>query len=78
VQVVMRPPEVFVRPLVHEEALAPKSWAKKAKHFATRPRAAILLASDVGSTVPQIAAVWLTDESRVRRGSWACGRRRRS
>jgi transposase len=67
VEVVMRPPEVFVRPLAHEEALALKSRAKKAKHFSTRQRAAILLASSVGSSVPQIAQMWLTDESHVRR-----------
>src|SRR3954469_13747980 len=63
----MRPPEVFVRPLGHAEATALKSRAKKAKHFATRERAAILLASSVGNSVPQIAAMWMTDESHVRR-----------
>ena len=63
----MRPPEVFVRPLEHAEATALKSRAKKAKHFATRERAAILLASNVGNSVPQIAAMWMTDESHVRR-----------
>ena len=63
----MRPPEVFVRPLAHAEATTLKSRAKKAKHFATRERAAILLASNVGSSVPQIAAMWMTDESHVRK-----------
>jgi transposase len=63
----MRPPEVFVRPLAFAEATALKSRAKKAKHFATRERAAILLASSVGNSVPQIAAMWMTDESHVRR-----------
>ena len=63
----MRPPEVFVRPLAHAEARALKSRAKKAKHFATRERAAILLASSVGNSVPQIAAMWMTDASHVRR-----------
>src|SRR4051795_12099924 len=63
----MRPPEVFVRPLGHAEATALKSRAKKAKHFATRERAAILLASNVGNSVPQIAAMWMTDEQHVRR-----------
>ena len=63
----MRPPEVFVRPLAHAEAMALKSRAKKAKHFATRERAAILLASNVGNSVPQIAAMWMTDESHVRK-----------
>ena len=63
----MRPPEVFVRSLAHAEATALKSRAKKAKHFATRERAAILLASNVGNSVPQIAAMWMTDERHVRR-----------
>src|SRR4051812_46934420 len=63
----MRPPEVFVRPLAHEEAVALKRRAKQAKHFATRERAAILLASNVATPVPQIAAMWMTDESHVRR-----------
>jgi len=67
VEVVVRPPEVFVRPLAHEEAVALKRRAKQAKHFATRERAAILLASNVGNSVPQIAAMWMTDESHVRR-----------
>ena len=63
----MRPPEVFVRPLAHDEARRLKRRAKQAKHFATRERAAILLASNVGNSVPQIAAMWMTDESHVRR-----------
>ena len=63
----MRPAEVFVRPLEHAEAVALKSKAKKAERFATRERAAILLASNVGSPVGQIAAMWMTDESHVRR-----------
>jgi hypothetical protein len=66
-EVMVRPPEVFVRPLAHGEAVALKSRAKKAKHFSTRQRAAILLASNVGSSVPQIAAMWMTDESHVRK-----------
>jgi transposase len=66
-EVVMRRPEVFVRPLAHEEAVTLKRRAKQAKHFATRERAAILLASNVGNSVPQIAAMWMTDESHVRR-----------
>jgi transposase len=63
----MRSPEVFVRPLAHGEAVALKSRAKKAKHFSTRQRAAILLASNVGSSVQQIAAMWMTDDSHVRK-----------
>jgi transposase len=66
-EVAMRPPEVFVRALGHGEAVALKSRAKKATHFSTRERAAILLASNVGNSVPQIAAMWMTDESHVRR-----------
>jgi transposase len=58
---------VFVRSLEHAEATALKSRAKRAKHFATRERAAILLASNVGNSVPQIAQMWMTDESHVRR-----------
>src|SRR4051812_49893826 len=64
---VVRPPEVFVRPLAHEKAVALKRRAKQAKHFATRERAAILLASNIGTAVPQIAQMWMTDESHVRR-----------
>lgn len=66
-EVVVRPAEVFVRPLEHAEAVRLKSRAKKAKHFSTRQRAAILLASNVGTPVPQIAAMWMTDESHVRK-----------
>jgi transposase len=66
-EVVMRPPEVFVRPLLDDEARRLKRRAKAAKHFATRERAAILLASNVGNSVPQIARMWMTDESHVRR-----------
>jgi transposase len=66
-EVVVRPPEVFVRPLAHDEARRLKRRAKDAKHFSTRERAAILLASNVGNSVPQIAAMWMTDESHVRR-----------
>lgn len=63
----MRPAEVFVRPLAHEEAVRLKRRAKEAKHFSTRQRAAILLASNVGNSAAQIAAMWLTDDSHVRR-----------
>jgi transposase len=67
VEVRVRPPEVFVRPLEHQEAVTLKRRAKQAKHFATRERAAILLASNVQMSVPQISAMWMTDESHVRR-----------
>lgn len=66
-EVVVRPPEVFVRSLAHQEAVALKRRAKAAEHFSTRQRAAILLASNVGNSVPQIATMWMTDESHVRR-----------
>jgi len=66
-EVVVRPCEVFVWPLAHDEARLLKRRAKEAKHFSTRERAAILLASNVGNSVPQIAAMWMTDQSHVRR-----------
>ncbi len=66
-EVAVRSPEVFVRSLEHGEAVALKRKAKQAKHFAIRERAAILLASNVGNSVPQIAAMWMTDEHHVRR-----------
>ena len=67
VEVVMRPPEVFVRPLSHEEAVRLKRLAKRAKHESTRERAAILLGSNAGLAAASIAASWLTDESHVRK-----------
>jgi transposase len=63
----MRPPEVFVRPLAHGEAVALKRRAKRAKHFSTRQRASILLASNTGMSAPEIARMWQTDESHVRK-----------
>jgi transposase len=66
-EVVMRPPEVFVRPLSHQEAVRLKRMSTRAEHQSTRIRAAILLASNVKTPVPQIARMWLTDESHVRR-----------
>jgi transposase len=67
VEVLMRPPEVFVRPLLHDEAVRLKSQAKRAKHESTRIRAAILLASNVKMPAPQIAEMWRTDPSFVRK-----------
>ncbi|MGH2831592.1 MAG: IS630 family transposase [Solirubrobacteraceae bacterium] len=67
VEVALRPPEVFVRPLAHEEALRLKRLAKRAKHESTRERAAILLGSNAGLAAASIAASWLTDESHVRK-----------
>jgi hypothetical protein len=45
--VVMRPPEVFVRSLSHQEAVRLKRMSTRAEHQATRIRSAILLASNV-------------------------------
>jgi len=67
VEVVMRPAEVFVRPLLHDEAVRLKRLAKRAKHESARQRAAILLASNVRMSAPQIAEMWRTDASHVRR-----------
>src|SRR4051812_36578432 len=63
----MRPAEVFVRPLLHEEGVRLKRLSKRARHQCTRQRAAVLLASNVGMTAPQIAEMWRTDASWVRR-----------
>ena len=57
----MRPPSVFVRPLLHEEAVRLKRLSRRAKHECTRQRAAVLLASNVRMSVPQIAEMWRTD-----------------
>jgi transposase len=67
VEVVMRPPSVFVRPLQHEEAVRLKRLSKRAKYESTRQRAAVLLASNVRMAVPQIAEMWRTDPSWVRK-----------
>jgi transposase len=67
VEVVMRPQEVFVRPLLHDEAVRLKRLAKRAGHESTRQRAAILLASNVKMSAPQIAEMWRTDASHVRK-----------
>jgi transposase len=66
-EVVMRPPSVFVRALAPEEAQRLKRRAKRAKHFSTRQRAGILLAAATGMTKPQIARMWRTDDSHVRK-----------
>jgi transposase len=67
VEVVMRPPSVFVRPLLHEEAVRLKRLSRRAKHQSTRQRAAVLLASNVRVSVPRIAEMWQTDPSWVRK-----------
>jgi transposase len=66
-EVVMRPPEVFVRSLSHQEAVRLKRMSTRAEHQSTRVRAAILLASNVRTPAGQIARMWLTDESHVRK-----------
>src|SRR5262245_28281179 len=63
----MRPPSVFVRPLLHDEAVRLKRLSRRAKHESTRQRAAVLLASNVRMPVPQIAKMWRTDPSWVRK-----------
>ena len=63
----MRPPEVFVRPLSHEEALRLKRLVKRSKHASTRERASIVLGSNAGNSAAAIAASWLTDPSHVRK-----------
>jgi transposase len=67
VEVVMRPPSVFVRPLLHDEAVRLKRLSRRAKHESTRQRAAVLLASNVRMPVPRIAEMWDTDPSWVRK-----------
>jgi transposase len=66
-EVVMRPPEVFVRELSPEEGARLKSISKRAKYQCKRQRAMILLASSTGMPAPQIAGVVRTDESHVRK-----------
>jgi transposase len=67
VEVAMRPPEVFVRPLSHEEALRLKRLVKRSKHASTRERASIVLGSNAGVPAAAIAASWLTDDNHVRK-----------
>lgn len=63
----MRPAEVFVRPLAPAEGQRLKRLSKQAKHQSTRQRASILLASSTLMSAPQIARMWMTDESHVRK-----------
>jgi transposase len=65
-EVSMRPPEVFVRELSPAEGQRLKRLSKQSKLASTRQRASILLASATLMSVPQIARVWMTDESHVR------------
>jgi len=66
-EVSMRPPEVFVRELAPFEGQRLKRLSKQAKHASTRQRAAILLASATLMSAPEIARMWLTGESHVRK-----------
>ena len=63
----MRPPEVFVRELAPHEGQRLKRLLKQSKLASTRQRASILLASNTLMSVPQIARMWMTDESQVRK-----------
>jgi transposase len=66
-EVVMRPPEVFVRELSLEEGARLKQVSKRAKYQSKRQRAMILLASSTGMGAPQIAGLVRSDESHVRK-----------
>ena len=63
----MRPPSVFVRPLAPAEGQRLKRLSRQAKHSSTRERAAILLASASEMSAREIAELWLSDESHVRK-----------
>jgi transposase len=66
-EVVMRPPEVFVRELSLEEGARLKQVSKRAKYQAKRQRAMIVLASATLMSAPEIARLMRTDESHVRK-----------
>jgi Homeodomain-like domain len=66
-EVPMRPPSVFVRPLAPAEGQRLKRLSRQAKHASTRQRAAILLASATEMSAREIAEMWMTDESHVRK-----------
>lgn len=63
----MRPPEVFVRPLSPSEGQRLKRISQTAKHRSKRVRALILLASATEMTAPQIADLYFSDASHVRK-----------
>lgn len=63
----MRPAEVFVRELAPYEGQRLKRLSKGSKVASTRQRASILLASATLMSAPQIARMWMTDESHVRK-----------
>ena len=56
----MRPPSVFVRPLLPEEGRRLKRLSRQAKQQMTPQRAAIVLASATLTSAPQIARAWRT------------------
>jgi transposase len=66
-EVVMRPPDVFVRELSSDEGLQLRGISRKAKYQSKRQRAMILLASATGMSAPQIAGLVRSDESYVRK-----------
>ena len=59
----MRPPS----PFAPAEGQRMKRLSKQAKHSSTRQRAMILLASATEMSAPEIAEMWMTDESQVRK-----------
>lgn len=63
----MRKPSVFVRPLSPEEGMRLRRLSRRAKHFSTRQRAQILLASEAGMGAAQIARALRTEENHVRK-----------
>jgi transposase len=66
-EVSMRPPEVFVRELAPHEGQRLKRLSKQSRVASTRQRAMILLASNTLMSAPEIARMWMTDESHVRK-----------
>src|SRR4051794_11138341 len=66
-EVLVRPPEVFVRELAPYEGRRLKRLSNRSKVASTRQRASILLASATLMSAPQIARMWMTDESHVRK-----------
>ncbi|MFZ1924728.1 MAG: IS630 family transposase [Solirubrobacteraceae bacterium] len=66
-EVVMRPPDVFVRELSPDEGLRLRGISRKAKYQSKRQRAMVLLASATGMSAPQIAGLVRSDESHVRK-----------
>jgi len=67
VEVVTRPPEVFVRERSPGERARLKSVSKRAKYQSKRQRAMVLLASSTATPAPQIASVVRSKESHARK-----------